>query len=169
MKTRNDFVSNSSSCSFVVNDIHNFKTKLAELCKDPERDFYDTWWLSFLEITFEFDNSEENRELFKDTCSFFEYVSTADDEVPSLVRTTMTFDYFMDLDARRLDLVKGMRVHSVDMNDSNGINSLAFLFYAMKSCKIDVDNSTSEQDFGLFNMAIPEKVIDLALAARGKV
>lgn len=39
----------------------------------------------------------------------------------------------------------------------------------MDECKIDVDNSTFERNFGLFNMTIPEKVIDLALATRGEV
>jgi len=168
MKTRDDFVSNSSSCSFVVNDIASFRAKLAELCRDDSRDFLDLWWLNSLSVKFEFDNCEENREKFKSLSSFFDFIYENDNEPPALVSTSMMFDQLLSAKEEDLALMKDIRIEAA-MCDSDSLNSLAFLFYAMKSCKIDVDNSSSEQSFSLFNMSIPEKVIEAALAARGEV
>lgn len=162
MKTRAEFVSNSSSCSFIVNDIAAFKAKLAELCRDEKRDFLDLWWLNSLSLNFSFDNCEESREAFKQHCGFYEYSYADENELPSEVFTSMTFDSFMDLDSKLIPLMKDVRVTSEDMV-GDGIHSLAFLFYAMKAHSIDVDKSQSEQDFNLFNMSIPKKVMNAAL------
>ena len=54
MKLRFDFVSNSSSCSFVVNDLKAFNEKLRVLSRTKDGKDVDTYWMYGLNIRFNF-------------------------------------------------------------------------------------------------------------------
>jgi hypothetical protein len=163
MKTRLEFVSNSSSCSFIVNDVAGFKSKLVELCKDDaSSEFIDLWWLRNLVIRFSFDNNEENREKFKHTAAYIVYNSAYNDEPPSQCDGEITFDEWVGLDESFISLMHNVVVMNYAGYDGNE-NTLPFLFTVMKHCGIDVDNSCSEKQFTMFE-SIPKKVAQIACA-----
>lgn len=159
MKIRINFVSNSSSCSFIVNDVAEFKSKLVELCKnDASSEYIDLWWLRNLIIRFSFDNTEENREKLKLISSYIYCDSSSASHGFGEIR----FDELVELDDSILPLMKNVEVvHDIGADDNDDV--IAMLFIAMKQCGIDVDNSCSEKEFTMFE-SIPKKIAQIACA-----
>ena len=159
MKTRNDFVSNSSSCSFIVNDINAFKDKLSVLSPTKDGKYIDTSWMYGLKVRFKYKDTEENRKIFKNFDSttynsyayYDEWVYVSDD-----------FEKLLNIDPQYYNLLQDVEVYTYNDHDYQYIQSLALLYLAMKNEGVDVDNSNSEQDFGLF-VNFPTQLIKAAM------
>lgn len=152
MKTRSDFISNSSSCSFVVNDMKSFIDAFNNLCNDNYS------WLYGLNISFEFDNTKRNNIEFK---RFLEFYGDRSGEKSLYVSGSI--ENIFSIDASFYKEMKNVRVYAYNDNGSNDISKLCLLYYAMKSNGVDIDNSGSENDFNLFSKDVPQTIVDAAL------
>ena len=154
MKTRSDFVSNSSSCSFVINDIKSFNDVLTRLSSD--KNGVDTWWLSGLNLSFEFKNTPQNKLAFK---KFLDYYSDRQD---STLYVSGSFEYFFSIDPQFYSQMENVSVYAYDDCGNADIEKLILMYFAMKSEGVDVDNSSTEHEFSLFN-DVPGGIVNAAM------
>jgi len=151
MKTREDFVSNSSSCSFVINDINAFMKAFEKLSGT------DTWWLYGLKANFTVDNSSENRRIFKDLID--QWTDTRGKE---LQFTCDLERLFCQIDADALKQMRDIIVYAYNDDGRDNVARETLLYWAMKSEGVDVDNGQSEREMALFN-DVPAGIVNAAM------
>lgn len=129
MKIRNDYVSNSSSCSFVINDPIAFKNKALEwsrncayeldhltmyaMCKSGDKSFFQRTW-------------EDDGWDYDGTCRF-----------------SINVDDFMSLDDETLEKIVSIEFMCDDYDQGN-VFLLSVLKKALENSGIPVDSSDSE-------------------------
>lgn len=150
MKTRSDFVSNSSSCSFMINDLKAFNEKLMVLSRTKDGKDVDTFWMYGLNIRFNFKNTEDNKKVFKD---FIDRYTYGNDE---LVYGHGELEKFFSIDPQCYSQLENIEVYAYDDGGYDDIQKLALLYWAMRAEGVDVDNSESEHEFEFFaNVPVP--------------
>lgn len=115
MKFRFDFVSNSSSCSFVINDLNAFNEKLKVLSSTKDGNDIDTFWMFDLEIRFNFKNTEDNKNVFKDFTDRYTYT---DDE---WIYGSGDFEKFLQIDPHYYDQLGRVEVYVYDDCGNEGV------------------------------------------------
>jgi len=161
MKIRSDFVSNSSSCSFLVADVAAFAAKLRELCASA--DGVDTWWMNGLTLSFDVRGTPENKRAFADFIDQLYCWEDADGDVYA----SGDFSRIVDVDPSTYGEMKNVRVAAGESYESDCVNRLALLYMAMKASGVAVDDSGTERGFALFG-DMPKGLVEAALAAYGK-
>jgi len=156
MKTRNDFVSNSSSCSFVINDLKAFNEKLKVLSASKDGNSIDIFWMYDLEIRFNFKNTEDNKKVFKDFTDRYTYT---DDE---WIYGSGDFEKFLQIDPKYYSQLNDVEVYAYDDCGNEGVQKLALLYWAMRAKGVDVDNSESEHEYELFPN-VPAQLVNAAV------
>lgn len=157
MKIRSDFVSNSSSCSFMVNDIKAFMAKLNELSRNTKDSAIDTWWLNDISISFYIENTAKNKMMFK---PFLKYYSNNDYDKDIYVSGCL--DMLFELDKEAYSSMKNISIYSYGEYRDNSIDKLVVLYMAMKASGIDIDCSRSEKKLNLLNN-VPRLIVKTAL------
>lgn len=156
MKMRNDFVSNSSSSSFIVNDIEKFYDKLYELIKTKDGN-YDTWWLYGINVSFTIDNTEENRKNFSELLKYY-----SNDESKREQYVSTDLNSFIEIDKKNLDKLKSVRIYAYhDTANGNENDRLAIIYYAMKHENVQVVDA-GEREITMFN-DVPKKIVEAAI------
>lgn len=130
MKTRIDFVSNSSSCSFIVNDPLKFKDALAKL---GSKDGYD---LHMLEVRAEC--SPEDKKTLEDQ----DIISDAW-KYDGICRFSTSIESLLALDEEHFKLVKTIELECDDYETGN-LFMLSVLKRALENMGVSVDSSNSE-------------------------
>ena len=156
MKIRTDFVSNSSSCSFVINDLKAFNEKLKVLSAAKDGNSIDTFWMHDLDIRFNFKNTEDNKKVFKDFTDKYTYTN---DE---WIYGGGDFEKFLQIDPQHYGQLDSVGVYAYDDCGNEGIQKLALLYWAMRAEGVDVDNSESEHEYELFP-DIPAQLVNSAI------
>lgn len=156
MKTRFDFVSNSSSCSFVINDIKAFNEKLRVLSQTKDGKDIDTFWMYGLNIRFNFKNTENNKKVFKD---FMDRYTYDNDE---WIYGSGEFEKFLSIDPQYYNQLESVEVYAYDDGGYDDIQKLALLYWAMIAEGVDVDNSESEYEFEFFS-DVPTPLVNAAI------
>lgn len=156
MKTRSDFVSNSSSCSFVINDLKAFNEKLRVLSQTEDGKDVDTFWMYGLNIRFNFKNTENNKKVFKD---FMDRYTYDNDE---WVYGSGEFEKFLSIDPQYYNQLESVEVYAYDDGGYDDIQKLALLYWAMRAEGVDVDNSESEHEFEFFS-DVPTPLVNAAI------
>lgn len=158
MKTRFDFVSNSSSCSFIVNDMESFMSTLKKL-STSSRYGLDTWWMNGFNVSFNFQNTSENRLAFKNFVNnHYDYNDIND----KTLYVNCDFEQLFSIDKSNYSQMKDISVYA-NTDDSKDTNArLALLYWAMKAENVDVDNSCSEREFEIFS-DVPAGIVNAAM------
>ena len=156
MKTRIDFVSNSSSCSFVINDLKAFNEKFKVLSSTKDGNDIDTFWMYDLNIRFSFKNTEDNKKVFK---AFTDRYTYTDDE---WIYGNGNFEKFLKIDPQYYGQLDSVEVYAYDDCGNEGIQKLALLYWAMRAEGVDVDNSDSEHEYKLFP-DVPAQLVNSAM------
>ena len=156
MKFRFDFVSNSSSCSFVINDLTAFNEKLKVLSSTKDGNDIDTFWMFDLEIRFNFKNTEDNKNVFEDFTDRYTYT---DDE---WIYGSGDFEKFLQIDPHYYDQLGRVEVYVYDDCGNEGVQKLTLLYWAMRAEGVDVDNSESEHEYELFH-DVPTQLVNAAV------
>ena len=156
MKTRFDFVSNSSSCSFVVNDLKAFNEKLRALSRTKDGKDVDTYWMYGLNIRFNFKNTKDNKKVFKD---FMDRYTYDNDE---WVYGSGEFEKFLSIDPQHYGQLESVEVYAYDDGGYEDIQKLGLLYWAMRAEGVDVDNSESEHEFEFFS-DVPTPLVNAAI------
>ena len=156
MKIRSDFVSNSSSCSFVINDLKAFNEKLKVLSSTKDGNGIDTFWMYDLYISFNFKNTEDNKKVFKDFIDGYTYTN---DE---WVYGSGDFEKFLYIDPQYYSQLDDVKVYVYDDCGNEGFQNIALLYWAMKAEGVDVDNSNSDREYELFH-GVPSQLVNAAV------
>ena len=156
MKTRIDFVSNSSSCSFVIHDIKAFNEKLKVLASAKDGKGIDTFWMYGLHVRFNFKNTEGNKAVFKDFLSGYAYKDS------EYMYGSGSFEKFLSIDPQYYGQLESVEVYAYDDGGYDDIQKLALLYWAMKAEGVDVDNSDSEHEYELFP-DVPAQLVNAAV------
>lgn len=156
MKFRSDFVSNSSSCSFLVSDLKTFNEKLRVLSRTKDGKDVDTYWMYGLNIRFNFKNTEDNKKVFKD---FIDRYTYDNDE---WVYGSGKFEKFLSIDPQYYGQLESVEVYAYDDSGYDDIQKLALLYWAMRAEGVDVDNSESEHEFEFFS-DVPTPLVNAAI------
>ncbi len=156
MKTRSDFVSNSSSCSFVINDLKAFNKKLRDLSRTKDGKDIDTFWMYGLNIRFNFKNTENNKKVFKD---FMDRYTYDNDE---WIYGSGEFEKFLSIDPQYYSQLESVEVYAYDDGGYDDIQKLALLYWAMRAEGVDVDNTESEHEFEFFS-DVPTPLVNAAI------
>lgn len=156
MKIRADFISNSSSCSFVINDLKAFNEKLKVLSAAKDGNGIDTLWMYDLHIRFNFKNTEDNKKVFKDFTYIYTYV---DDE---WIYGSGDFEKFLNIDPQYYSQLGNVEVYAYDDCGNEEVQKLALLYWAMRAEGVDVDNSDSEREYKLFP-DVPAQLVNSAV------
>ena len=152
MKIRFDFISNSSSCSFVVHDLKAFNEKLKVLSSTKDGNDIDTFWMYGLNVRFSFKNTKCNKTVFKDFIDGYTY---KDDEY---IYGNGNFEKFLSIDPQYYNMLDSFEVYAYDDCGNNDVQKLALLYWAMKAEGVDVDNSVSEHEFEFFTDVLAQLV-----------
>lgn len=160
MKTRSDFVSNSSSCSFVINDLKAFNEKLRVLSSTKDGKDIDTFWMCEFSIRFNVKNTKDNKKVFRNFIdNYYVNAISAKDE---LIWCYGDFEKFLDIDPQYYEQVDDVEVCVDDDYNNEGVQNLALLYWAMRAEGVDVDNSKSEHEYELFH-DVPSQLVNAAL------
>ena len=128
MKTRIDFVSNSSSCSFVIHDIKAFNEKLKVLSSAKNGTGIDTFWMYGLHVRFNFKNIENNKAVFKDFLSGYAYKDS------EYMYGSGSFEKFLSIDPQYYGQLESVEVYAYDDGGYDGWKK-SFLFVSVFSLK----------------------------------
>lgn len=156
MKIRSDFVSNSSSCSFMINDLKAFNEKLKVLSLTKDGKNVDTFWMYGLNIRFNFKNTEDNKKVFKDFMDRYTYDNA------EFVYGSGDFEKFLSIDPQYYSQLENVEVYAYDDGGYDDIRKIALLYLAMRAEGVDVDNSKSEHEFKLFS-DVPAPLVNAAM------
>ena len=156
MKTRLDFISNSSSCSFVIHDLKAFNEKLKVLSSTKDGNDIDTFWMYSLNIRFSFKNTEANKIAFKDFTDRYTYTN---DE---WIYGSGDFEKFLQIDPQYYSQIDNIEVYVYDDCWNEGVQKLTLLYWAMKAEGVDVDNSYEEHEYELFPN-VPAQLVNAAI------
>ncbi len=156
MKTRSDFVSNSSSCSFVINDLKAFNEKLRILSRTKDGKNIAIFWMYGLNIRFNFKNTEDNKKVFKDFMDGYNY------DNDEWIYGSGEFEKFLSIDPQYYGQLESVEVYAYDDGGYDDIQKLALLYWAMKAEGVDVDNSESEHEFEFF-ADVPVPLVNAAI------
>ena len=121
MKIRSDFVSNSSSCSFVIHDLKAFNEKLKVLSSAKDGNGIDTFWMYDLDIRFNFKNTKDNKKVFKEFTDRYTYNN---DE---WIYGSGDFQKFLQIDPQYYGQLDNVEVYAYDDCGNEGIQKLADL------------------------------------------
>ena len=155
MRIRSDFVSNSSSCSFVIHDLNAFNEKLKVLSSTKDGKDIDTFWMYDLNIRFKFKNTEDNKKVFKDFTDRYTY----NDE---WIYGSGDFVKFLQINPQYYGQLDNVEVYAYDDCGNEGFQKLALLYWAMRAEGVDVDNSESEHEYELFH-DVPAQLVNAAV------
>ena len=139
MKTRHDFVSNSSSCSFIVEDPEMFYSKIVELF-GTDIDIFDTCFFNNINICVYVDESQRSI-LSKMTGIDESMIWTWDGECS----VNVSFDMFKKLVYNEKLKVKHIQFECNDYKQE-AVTNLSILKKACDKLGIKTDSSSSEQD-----------------------
>ena len=152
MKTREDFVSNSSSSSFIIKDLDKFIDAFEELSGN------DLWWLYGLSITFEIDNTRENKERFKPLIDAY----SMNDERSQTLYVNADFEQLLSINKEDYGFIKNLSVYAYNDSGYDATDMLTLLYWAMRSKNVDVTDKDSERELALFSN-VPTKIINAAM------
>lgn len=156
MKIRSDFVSNSSSCSFIVHDINAFKEKFKVLSSTKDGKDVDTLWTYGLNVSFNFKNTKENKKVFKDFIDGYTYTDG------EWIYGSGDFEKFLKIDPQYYGQLDNFNVYAYNDCDNNDIQKLTLLYWAMIAEGVDIDNSTSEHEYEFF-ADLPTPLVNAAI------
>lgn len=159
MKIRSDYISNSSSCSFVINDIKSFGNALRKLSSD---EYLNTWWMYGLKMNFTCADTPKNRKIFSGFIDSYSYSEVFSFHNNAKLYAHGYLENFIDIDESSYELMEDISIYAYNDDGNDNISKLTLLYWAMKSENVDVDNSDSEREFKLFN-GIPDKIVNAAL------
>lgn len=156
MKTRTDYVSNSSSCSFVVEDVDKFRTAVSQNL--ASLDGYDC--LKNIEVRIVFPKGFNSTAVFPSK-DFRAYSWGGEDVVYADI------GFLMNLDADTIHAAKKVYIRTEDI-DMSGMMRVSGLYLAMKSAGVPVapdserellfSDNMNECDAKIMQMAFGGKV-----------